>query len=432
MYPTRWSPDQNFDISPYDFMHPFYDMHPSYYRPWWHNQTISKEFRSTIENEKGNYKITLNVQHFRPHEINVKATANEIIVEGKHEERADTHGFVTREFKRRYPLPNHCSSENVTSSLSADGVLTIIAEKTASQLTEKIVPIKMDGGWRTSRKTPIETEVSSEITQTKLKENIKDTECSLNKKQSDLMIKEDHSRLLKGGLLRDTNLSANGACTEKTEKTDDITRTSNKIEETIGKSILGLTALTEQLGRSSSASTSKISGMKEASEMASIKTTTEVSGGCGASEATAMKSTDISSNQSISGVSNTKIASDLKSKTEMSDIKTTSNISSKQDGAEMYDKKSLKESCAITGGMDKCGIKDALQMCSIKNLSEQSGMNIASDKMCVMKEMSKITTEESMSCTTQSSISSSTRISGKTSEQISDICAELREAAESV
>ena len=74
-------------------------------------------------------QVILEVQQFSPEEITVKTVGNQVIVEAKHEERQDEHGFVSRHFVRRYVLPPSHDVFNITSSLSSDGVLTITAPK---------------------------------------------------------------------------------------------------------------------------------------------------------------------------------------------------------------------------------------------------------------------------------------------------------------
>jgi crystallin alpha B len=69
------------------------------------------------------------VQQFSPDEITVKTVDNDVIVEAKHEEKKDEHGFISRHFVRRYVLPMSHDAIGVTSSLSSDGVLTITAPK---------------------------------------------------------------------------------------------------------------------------------------------------------------------------------------------------------------------------------------------------------------------------------------------------------------
>lgn len=74
-------------------------------------------------------QVILDVQQFAPNEISVKTQNNVIIVEAKHEEKQDEHGFIFRHFVRKYILPEDTEVMDITSSLSSDGVLTISAPK---------------------------------------------------------------------------------------------------------------------------------------------------------------------------------------------------------------------------------------------------------------------------------------------------------------
>lgn len=94
-------------------------------------------------------QINLDVQQFTPHEITVKTVNNSVVVEGKHDERQDEHGFIARHFVRRYVLPDDHDPKDVVSSLSSDGVLTILSPKkppppppTAEVVYERTVPIQ--------------------------------------------------------------------------------------------------------------------------------------------------------------------------------------------------------------------------------------------------------------------------------------------------
>lgn len=51
-----------------------------------------------------------------------------MVVEGKHEERQEEHGYVTRSFSHRYRLPESVDPDAVSSSLSSDGVLMLKAQ----------------------------------------------------------------------------------------------------------------------------------------------------------------------------------------------------------------------------------------------------------------------------------------------------------------
>lgn len=67
----------------------------------------------------------VDVSHFNPEEISVKMVDNAVVVSGKHEDKADTYGYVSRQFSRKYLLPADVEPEMVSSTLSADGILTI-------------------------------------------------------------------------------------------------------------------------------------------------------------------------------------------------------------------------------------------------------------------------------------------------------------------
>uniref|UniRef100_A0A8D8GBF2 Protein lethal(2)essential for life n=1 Tax=Culex pipiens TaxID=7175 RepID=A0A8D8GBF2_CULPI len=87
---------------------------------------------------KENFEVSIDVHNFKPEEISVKMVDNCITIEGKHEEKQDEHGFVSRHFVRKYRLPEGHDLEKVASSLSSDGVLTIRAPRL--ELPE--VPVK--------------------------------------------------------------------------------------------------------------------------------------------------------------------------------------------------------------------------------------------------------------------------------------------------
>nr|CAD7438789.1 unnamed protein product [Timema bartmani] len=99
-----------------------------YYRPWRHLANRDSGV-SNVKNDKDSFQVSLDVQQFKPEEITVKTIDNYIMVEGKHEERKDEHGFISRQFQRRYLLPQGVDPEAVTSTLSSDGVLSISAPK---------------------------------------------------------------------------------------------------------------------------------------------------------------------------------------------------------------------------------------------------------------------------------------------------------------
>ncbi|CAK9826432.1 Protein lethal(2)essential for life [Anthophora retusa] len=119
-----------------------------YYRPW--NELLRKSEgggTSTVKADKDKFQVILDVQQFKPDEINVKVVDKCVIVEGKHEEKQDEHGWISRQFTRRYIIPEQCDIEQVTSTLSSDGMLSITAPRKdqPKEQSEKKIPIEQTG-----------------------------------------------------------------------------------------------------------------------------------------------------------------------------------------------------------------------------------------------------------------------------------------------
>lgn len=76
------------------------------------------------------FELKLDVQNFKPEEITVKTVDNSIVIEAKHEEKKTSESsFISRQFTRRYDLPKGFKPENVVSTLSSNGVLSIKCPK---------------------------------------------------------------------------------------------------------------------------------------------------------------------------------------------------------------------------------------------------------------------------------------------------------------
>ncbi|XP_008551690.1 protein lethal(2)essential for life [Microplitis demolitor] len=117
----------------------------AYYRPWADLMRDDEKGTSVIKADKDKFQVSLDVQQFKPEEINVKVQDNFIVVEGKHEEKSDEHGTVSRQFVRKYLIPEQCMPDKATSSLSTDGVLTITAPRKPEAIeAKKEKPIKIE------------------------------------------------------------------------------------------------------------------------------------------------------------------------------------------------------------------------------------------------------------------------------------------------
>uniref|UniRef100_A0A0A9ZAB5 Protein lethal(2)essential for life n=1 Tax=Lygus hesperus TaxID=30085 RepID=A0A0A9ZAB5_LYGHE len=100
-----------------------------YYRPWRNLINRQNSGTSNISSDSEKVQVVLDVQQFTPNEITVRVLDDTVVVEGKHDEKMDEHGFISRHFIRKYVLPKDAVMSDVSSALSSDGVLTITAPK---------------------------------------------------------------------------------------------------------------------------------------------------------------------------------------------------------------------------------------------------------------------------------------------------------------
>jgi len=116
------------------------------FRPWRDVfENLERELGgwASVEHDANKYQVIVDVQQFAPEEITVRTDDKCITVEAKHHERKDRHGYVSRQFMRRYVLPKGYDIGHVKPSLSSDGILTITAPRLALPAPgERIVPIK--------------------------------------------------------------------------------------------------------------------------------------------------------------------------------------------------------------------------------------------------------------------------------------------------
>ncbi|KAG7206743.1 hypothetical protein KM043_000668 [Ampulex compressa] len=153
------------------------DRHPYdlYYRPLSHLLRSEERGASTITADKDTFKVILDVQQFKPEEIDVKVADRYIIVEAKHEEKRDEHGFISRQFVRKYLLPEQVDIEKVTSNISSDGVLTIAAplKEELEKRNERKIKIELTGkpAIREEAKKTQSTEKVDETTTEKVSQN---------------------------------------------------------------------------------------------------------------------------------------------------------------------------------------------------------------------------------------------------------------------
>ncbi|KAL6463387.1 hypothetical protein MHYP_G00277780 [Metynnis hypsauchen] len=134
--------DQNFAeaLSPQDLMAPVL-YHGYYIRPRI-NKQLERGF-SQVDSDDDWYRVQLDVCQFTPDELNVRTVDNLLEVTGRHAQRMDQHGFVSREFARTYILPMGVDPLLLQVSLSHDGILCIQAPRKVQDLEPKINQLKI-------------------------------------------------------------------------------------------------------------------------------------------------------------------------------------------------------------------------------------------------------------------------------------------------
>jgi len=99
-----------------------------------------------LQEDETKMEISLDTTGYKPDELKVQVRDGELCVEGKHEERSEAgQVMVSRQFSKRYGLPQGAKRLEVMSNLSQDGVMVITVPK-----EKKIEEVK------TTEKIPVE------------------------------------------------------------------------------------------------------------------------------------------------------------------------------------------------------------------------------------------------------------------------------------
>nr|AQY54361.1 heat shock protein 27 [Musca domestica] len=117
---------------------------------------------------KDGFQVCMDVSQFTPNELTVKTVDKMVVVEGKHEEREDEHGFIQRHFVRKYALPKGYDPKDVVSTISSDGVLTVKAPPPAikgKSNNERIVQIQQTGPAHLNVKQPEQLKKADDSTE---------------------------------------------------------------------------------------------------------------------------------------------------------------------------------------------------------------------------------------------------------------------------
>uniref|UniRef100_A0A8B9KJZ9 Heat shock protein family B (small) member 1 n=1 Tax=Astyanax mexicanus TaxID=7994 RepID=A0A8B9KJZ9_ASTMX len=112
----------------------------------WITKTGQQSQVSQVECDQKTWKISLDVSHFGSEEVSVKTKEGYLEITGKHEERRDEQGVISRSFTRKYKLPAEADLHQMSCTLSPEGILVVEAPLASSPIpfpAETEIPIQM-------------------------------------------------------------------------------------------------------------------------------------------------------------------------------------------------------------------------------------------------------------------------------------------------
>ncbi|XP_074088193.1 alpha-crystallin A chain isoform X1 [Macrotis lagotis] len=111
-------------------------------------RTVLESGISEVRSDRDKFVIFLDVKHFSPEDLTVKVLDDFVEIHGKHSERQDDHGYISREFHRRYRLPSNVDQASISCSLSADGMLTFSGPKSHANMdsshSDRSIPVSRE------------------------------------------------------------------------------------------------------------------------------------------------------------------------------------------------------------------------------------------------------------------------------------------------
>ncbi|XP_076070775.1 alpha-crystallin A chain-like [Mytilus galloprovincialis] len=148
--------NENFFVKPFESQ--FRDMakmFDNFTRSPWYNEdyvrskevadALAKSEVAEVKYDSKKLEIKLDVSMYKPEELNVTIAEDRLIIKGKHEQKEDNHGFITREFTREFVIPENIDVDGITSTLSEEGMLMIQGRaKGAEETKERVINIERE------------------------------------------------------------------------------------------------------------------------------------------------------------------------------------------------------------------------------------------------------------------------------------------------
>lgn len=127
---------------------------PTLYHGYYIRPRINKQLdRGTSEVTLNDHKFQafLDVCQFTPDEVAVRTVDNLLEVTAQHPQKADRHGFISREFTRTYVLPLDVDPLLVRAMVTHDGILCVEAPRTGKEVKANVNKVKV-----TCQEKPVE------------------------------------------------------------------------------------------------------------------------------------------------------------------------------------------------------------------------------------------------------------------------------------
>ena len=93
---------------------------------------LDRIFHDDVKEGNKRFQVSFDVSQFSPDEISVRTQESKVIVHARHEETGKSKN-VSREFSRQVDIPRHVDGDQLTCTLSKDGILSIEAPVPAPQ-----------------------------------------------------------------------------------------------------------------------------------------------------------------------------------------------------------------------------------------------------------------------------------------------------------
>lgn len=98
-----------------------------------------------VDYDDKDFKVTLDVSDYSPEELNLKIINDTITITGKHEEKPDEHGVISREFKRQVMVPENVDLDTITCSVTPEGLMKVMGKvKGGPEVKEREVNIERE------------------------------------------------------------------------------------------------------------------------------------------------------------------------------------------------------------------------------------------------------------------------------------------------